>query len=179
MYDPLTFWSAFSFSSKFLVAVSRLVCVWTSSFSNCCIFFSRASTSSLALSFRGQDMRIMRGRLWRKRDEEFEKEAEKRPKLVWMIVSTYVLKGFFFILKSLIGVHEFFLSLIKVILQLLHLFLKISDILFGLFFRENFGDKNINRWQRKHLTCMEKSLTNLQSWKSKIQLFLDGTTKRG
>ena len=44
----LTFWSAFSFSSKLWVAVSRLVWVWANSFSNCCIFFSRASTSSLA-----------------------------------------------------------------------------------------------------------------------------------
>lgn len=44
----LTFCSAFSFSSRFLVAVSRLVWVCDNSFSNCCIFFSRASTSSLA-----------------------------------------------------------------------------------------------------------------------------------
>ena len=44
----LTFWSAFSFSSKLWVEVSRLVWVWVNSFSSCCIFFSRASTSSLA-----------------------------------------------------------------------------------------------------------------------------------
>ena len=44
----LTFWSAFSFSSKLWVAVSRLVWVWANSFSSCCIFFSRASTSSFA-----------------------------------------------------------------------------------------------------------------------------------
>ena len=44
----LTFWSDFSFSSKFLVAVSRLVWVCDNSFSSCCIFFSNASTSSLA-----------------------------------------------------------------------------------------------------------------------------------
>ena len=44
----LTFWSAFSFSSKFLVAVSSFVWVSLNSFSNWTIFFSRASTSSLA-----------------------------------------------------------------------------------------------------------------------------------
>ena len=47
-WKKLTFWSAFSFSSKFLVAVSSFVWVSLNSFSNCPIFFSRASTSSLA-----------------------------------------------------------------------------------------------------------------------------------
>ena len=47
-WKKLTFWSAFSFSSKFLVAVSSFVWVSLNSFSNWTIFFSRASTSSLA-----------------------------------------------------------------------------------------------------------------------------------
>ena len=47
-FYSLTFWSAFSFSSRLWVAWSRFVWVWVSSCSNCCIFFSNASTSSFA-----------------------------------------------------------------------------------------------------------------------------------
>ena len=46
--SKLTFWRAFSFSSKFLVAVSSFVWVSVNSVSNWPIFFSSASTSSLA-----------------------------------------------------------------------------------------------------------------------------------
>ena len=75
----LTFWSDFSFSSKFLVAVSRLVWVCDNSFSSCCIFFSNASTSSLA--FLWFFYRV----IWRfmKMDgDKVGKKGKKREKLI-------------------------------------------------------------------------------------------------
>lgn len=66
----LTFCSAFSFSSSLWVAVSRFVWVWASSFSNCCIFFSRASTSSLAFSVAKPRPQVG----WRTKNKEKKKE---------------------------------------------------------------------------------------------------------
>lgn len=45
---------------------------------------------------------------------------------------TYILKGFFFLFKSLVGIHQLFLSGIQVILQLVHLLLKITDLFLSL-----------------------------------------------
>ena len=75
----LTFWSDFSFSSKFLVAVSRLVWVCDNSFSSCCIFFSNASTSSLAFLwfFLSRHMAFYEDG-WR----QSRKKREKKEKLI-------------------------------------------------------------------------------------------------
>ena len=97
------------------MAVSSFVWVSLNSFSNCPIFFSRASTSSLAFQS------ICKGC-----------KKEKKTKNQFRGFETYVLKGFLFLLEPLVGVHEFLLGLIEVVLELLHLLLKIADLLLSL-----------------------------------------------
>ena len=126
----LTFWSDFSFSSKFLVAVSRLVWVCDNSFSSCCIFFSNASTSSLAFLwfFLSRHMAFYEDG-WRQSRKKREKKREINKKLV---KTTYNLKGFVFLLECTVCVHEFFLRWIEVVLHCVHPFLQIANFLFGL-----------------------------------------------
>ena len=127
----LTFWSDFSFSSKFLVAVSRLVWVCDNSFSSCCIFFSNASTSSLA--FYDFFYRIIWRFMKMDGDKVGKKGGEKKKKLIKEFVKiTYNLKGFVFFLECTVCVHEFFLRRIKVVLHCVHPFLQITNFLFGL-----------------------------------------------
>ena len=122
----LTFWSDFSFSSKFLVAVSRLVWVCDNSFSSCCIFFSNASTSSLA--FYDFFYRV----IWRFMKMDGDKVGKKEKLIKKMVKTTYNLKGFVFFLECTVCVHEFFLRWIEVVLHCVHPFLQIANFLFGL-----------------------------------------------
>ena len=107
----LTFWSDFSFSSKFLVAVSRLVWVWDNSFSSCCIFFSNASTSSLAffmiflsrhMAFYEDGWRQSSGKKWEKKEKINKKNRRNNLQLEGLCLSprVYHLRSWVFLVLN-------------------------------------------------------------------------------
>lgn len=62
-----------------------------------------------------------------------KKKKRKKLKLVFCKVGlTHVLEGLLFLFEPLVGGHQLLLSLIEVVLKLLHLFLKFTDLLLSL-----------------------------------------------
>ncbi len=82
----LTFWRAFSRSSNLLLEFSSCEVVELSSFSSCTIFFSRASTSSLA---------------WKRGEAGLER---------WFYAVTHILQSLLLLLQPLVGVHQLLLK---------------------------------------------------------------------
>jgi hypothetical protein len=69
-----------------------------------------------------------RGRKW----GGGRRTKKKRRKIRENHRSTHILKGFLFLLELLVCVHQLFLSRIEVVFHVLHLLIKISDIILGL-----------------------------------------------
>ena len=59
-------------------------------------------------------------------------KKEKKDEIECLESVTHVLKGLFLLLEPLVGGHQLLLGLIEVVLELLHLLLKIADFLLSL-----------------------------------------------
>ena len=82
-----------------------------------------------------------------------------------MVVGTHVLESLLFLFEPLVGGHQLLLGLVEVVLELLHLFLKFSDLLLSLGSHKHWLvqlDLAKSRPSRCHIKKLSSCHTNTQ-----------------